>query len=137
MALTWGGPYITEELWSYIYNVTGVWPSQTSCVYGSSSITSTSYVTKLDISSGPYMLVGVGNLPSGTGDIDVRITIDGGTPVEFTGLSPTGDNYAVGLFFNTMKDVAPLLARSSIKIEAKRASGTQYLNWVYAGYTLS
>jgi hypothetical protein len=144
MGLTWQGFQITEDLWHQIYLLTGVLPKQTSLVYASSAVTGiSSYATNLDISSGPYMLVAVRANPTNyaSGYIDIRVTIDGSLTLTKTQVPPTGDNFVVGLFFDDMTrkdDVAPLLARSSIKIETKSIYSTpKAVEYIYAGYSLS
>lgn len=142
MGLTWAGSMITEELCLLIYQLTGVFPSTTSVVRSTGSITSTSYATFVDVSSGPYILVGLRAEPTNTTAISIKTTIDGSLVVEKTGRGSSGNNYAVGLFFDDQTggtDVAPILARTSIKIEAKRdgGSGTQLVGWTYFGYTLA
>ena len=146
MALTWGGHYITEELCKYIFQVTGAWPSMTSISLGSGSFSWANpqvFSTELNITSGPYILAAVRADPDyNTQAIEVKVTIDGSLLIDEGGYSPTGDNYVVGQYFDDQgnKDFMPLLARTSIKIEAAvsvTGSGTQKVQWLYAGYTLA
>ena len=142
MGLTWDGPSITKQLWLMIHELTGVFPKATSLVRGSADANVVGYTTVLNISSGPYMLAGVRSDPdTSTGDIDVKITIDGTLVIEHTAVSPTADNDVIGLYFDdqTGGDKGPVLARSSIKIETRRngVAGARNILWLYAGYSLA
>jgi len=139
MALTWFGTVYTQFLWEWIYSVTGVWPSQNSAVVGSSIVTvGASYTTVVNVSSGPYVVAAVRADPGNSTTIDIRVTIDGSLVIEKTSVAATVNNFVIGSYFDDQVgiDHAPVLARSSLKIEARTLTSSQSVDWLYAGYSL-
>lgn len=141
MATTWNGVGYLNHIPQYIYDVTGSWPSTTGITRASQSVTSTSYTTLLNISSGPYILCGFRVDPNANDNgLYLKATIDGSLVIGdsfFTG--PTGgDNHLVGQYFNDSSH-APILCRTSIKLEAKYTAlnGTDSAEWIYVSYSLS
>lgn len=136
--LTWSGTqYTWAELPWFIFKTTGMFPSTAAVSLTSTQITSTSYVTLLDGSSGPYLLTGLRVDPDvGSGGITFKVTVDGSLIITASKIIP-GDNHVVGQYFND-SSASPIAARTSLKVEAKRDSGTYpYAQMLYQRYTLA
>ncbi len=141
MGIVWDGAVNGPSLGPWIYEMTGTWPKTTALVngYADMSLTVGVYGTYLNISAGPYILWGLRNDPDlGSGNISIRLTVDGTILFTKTGVPYSSGNDVVGLFFDDGgNDVGPVLVRSTLKIEAARdGSGTNRVRWLYTPYSL-
>ena len=141
MGITWNGVQYSHELPKFIYDTTGVWPSTTGISRVSTNVTSTTLVTLLDLSSGPYILLGFRVDPNGNDNgLYLKATVDGTAviPEAFYSGYTVGLNHAVGQYFDDAS-AAPILCRSSLKLEAKYHAfyGTDYAEYMYMSYSLS